>query len=125
MPERRRFLKALAIAPLAPAALVSAEGPPATPSPTPAPPVPSPSPSPAAPSAAARALADVVRARYAAHGFTEEEMAEIERGIDGNLRAGERLKRLGLKNGDEPVTTFAARPPRPRSQAAAPRRSPR
>jgi hypothetical protein len=103
--KRRAFLKAMAGAPLLPAALV-----PSASAQTPAP-VPSPTPS-AAPAPMARALAEAARHRFGAH-LAPGDLEEIEKAIDGNLKAAERLRALALGNAAEPVTVFEARPRRP------------
>jgi hypothetical protein len=102
---RRRFLKSLAVAPLLPAA---AQAPPA---PAPAAEAPRPSPSPGAPTALALALAEAVRHRFGGAALTADDLAEVAKGIDGNLQAASRLReRLSQGNADEPVTLFEARP---------------
>lgn len=102
---RRSFLKSLAAAPLLPAALAQvAPNPPQPPSPTPAP-----SPS-EAPSPMAEALAEAARHRFGAH-FQPGDMDEIRKAIHGNLQAADRLRKVELTNGDEPVTSFSAVPP--------------
>jgi hypothetical protein len=99
---RRSFLKSLAAAPLLPAALTQvAPNPP--PSPTPAPPSDAPSPM-------AESLAEAARHRFGAH-FEAGDMDEIRKMIHGNLQAADRLHKVKLANGDEPVTQFAAQPP--------------
>ena len=103
---RRGFLKCLAVAPLAPAAIA----PQAAPAPAPAPP---PASAPAPPTgheAVAEALAEAVKREYGAHLDT----AELE-AVRKELRAGrERAERLckaaRLSNADEPVNRFEARP---------------
>ena len=114
--KRRAFLKAMAGAPLLPAALVPAAG-----AQTPAP-APSPSPS-DAPAPLAKALAEGARHRFGAH-LGPGDLEEIEKAIDGNLKAAERLRALKLENADEPVTAFEARPRRRRGapDARGPRR---
>jgi hypothetical protein len=117
-PARRRFLKSLAVAPLLPAA---AQAPP-SPLPT-APPVDA--------SPLALALAEAARQRFGA-ALGAEELAEVAKGIDGNLRSAARLRdRLRQGNADEPVTRFEARPapwtpppapPAPRTRRRRPRR---
>jgi hypothetical protein len=114
--KRRAFLKAMAGAPLLPAALVpgvSAQAPAPVPSPTPSP----------APAPMARALAEAARHRFGAH-LAPGDLEEIEKSIDGNLKAAERLRGLALGNADEPVTVFEARPRRRRNapDARGPRR---
>jgi hypothetical protein len=64
----------------------------------------------------------VVRHRYGAQ-LDAAGLEEIDRGIESNLQAAERLKTaLNLGNADEPVTLFAAqrrarRPPARRTPA--------
>ena len=99
---RRRFLGAAAALPLAPLAQV----------PTPAP-VPAPSPSPP-PSPAASTLADLVEQRWGKV-IDPAWKADIRDAIEGNLKAGDRLRAVKLTNADEPVTVFEARPPRRRA----------
>jgi hypothetical protein len=96
---RRAFLGSMAALPLAKGALAQ------TPSPVPAP---APSPAPAA-----QALAQIVEQRWGAL-LDPAWKGEIASAIEGNLKAGERLRTVNLGNGDEPVTVFEARPPRPR-----------
>jgi hypothetical protein len=59
----------------------------------------------------ARGLGEAVRHRYGAQ-LEPADLVEIEKAIEGNLQAAERLKdAVELGNADEPVTVFAARPP--------------
>jgi hypothetical protein len=91
---RRGFLQSLLAAPLLPDSLVSAQAP---------------SPSPPLPDPVADALAAVVKSRYG----TQLDVAELDtvRGeIKKSLEAVGRLKAVKLANGEEPVTTFSARP---------------
>ena len=104
---RRRFLKSLAAAPLLPAAVAEAQTPPA-PS---ASPVPSPSPD-ADP--VAGALTEVVRLRYGSHFEGTDDLAAVREEIARNLQGAARLRSLGLRNADEPVTVFSPRVPGPR-----------
>lgn len=105
---RRRFLRSLATAPLLPAAIAEAQAPPA---PQPAPsPSPAPAPSPEADPVAA-ALAEVVRLRYGAHFEGTDDLGAVREEIGRNLRGAARLRELGLRNADEPVTVFSARVP--------------
>ena len=81
---------------------------------SPLPPAASPPPSPRAsttakpPSAAALAVAMTMRSFDAK--LTDDEIATIARGIDDNRPAGAQLnpKKKRLRNGDEPITRFAA-----------------
>lgn len=61
---------------------------------------------PAEPSALAKALAEGIRLRYPDR-FTPEDLTTITRGIDGRLRAVERLYQTPLTNGDEPDFVYA------------------
>lgn len=102
-PGRRRFLSSLAAAPLLPAAL------------TQTPPTPAPSPA-ATPGTVTRevvadALTEAAR-RLFGERFPSEQATDVYQSIMENLQAAERLRALGQGNSDEPVTTFAARPPR-------------
>jgi hypothetical protein len=103
--RRRTFLASLAAAPLLPAALVQV-----APNP-PAPPSPSPSPS-DRPGPVALALAEAARHRFGAH-YRPGDHEEVAKGIQANLQSADRLRSVPLANADEPVTTFAARPPAP------------
>ena len=118
--KRRTFLKAMAGAPLLPVVLAGEAKAQAPPSPTPG------SPSPAladAPAPQAKALAEAARHRFGAH-VRPDDLTEIEKAIDGNLKAAERLRAVKLGNADEPATVFEARPRRPRGEpdARGPRR---
>src|SRR5438105_4885327 len=116
---RRRFLKALAAAPLLPAALT--QTPPVSPSPSAAPAAPVPSPSasasPEAPGPVADALGEVVRARYGPH-LEAGELDQVKKNIADGLRNADGLRKVPLASGDEPVTRFTARPPALRAVAA-------
>ena len=103
--RRRTFLASLAAAPMLPAALLQV-----APNP-PSPPSPSPSPS-DEPGPMALALAEAARHRFGAH-YGPGDHAEVAKAIHGNLQAADRLRKVPLANSDEPVTTFAARPPAP------------
>ncbi|HVR70063.1 MAG TPA: hypothetical protein VMT87_04385, partial [Vicinamibacteria bacterium] len=64
----------------------------------------------APPGPAAQALGQVVRHRYGAQ-LAPADLALIDKAIEGNLQAAERLKNaMALGNADEPVTVFEARP---------------
>jgi hypothetical protein len=115
MRPRRRFLKALAAAPLAPSALLAAQAPSAPPPTAPAAPPPAPGAEPPGP--AARALGQVVRHRYGAQ-LEAADLELVDKAIESNLQAAERLKNaVRLGNADEPATLFEARPPAPRAGA--------
>ena len=55
----------------------------------------------------AKALAEIVRARYGKH-LSEEQLKDIEKSIGRGQRAAEFLKRTALQNGDEPSFVFRA-----------------
>jgi hypothetical protein len=104
--DRRSFLKALAAAPLVPAAFAQAPAPAPAAAPTP-----TPTPAPTdAPGPVAQALGQAVRQRYGSQ-LEPADFTEIDRGIEQNLQAADRLKSaVKLGNADEPVTLFEARP---------------
>jgi hypothetical protein len=58
------------------------------------------------PSALAKALAETVRLRYPER-FSADDLATITRGIDGRLRAIERLYQTTLTNADEPDFVYS------------------
>jgi hypothetical protein len=99
-PSRRDFATALALAALAPAG-ASAAGPKAAP-----PPEKETDPL----AAAARALADLVRARHGKH-LSDEQLKRVRASIHGHLASGRRMRRVKLANGDEPAFTFSAEVP--------------
>jgi hypothetical protein len=100
---RRRFLKSLAVAPLVPAL------------------APPPTPAPAAPSgheAVAEALAEVVKREFGAH-LDAAELEAVRKELARGVERAERLRKAArLRNADEPVSRFEARPPeaRPRGE---------
>ena len=111
--SRRRFTKTVATAIVA-APLVSlmarAQTPPGgkTKEAT-APPNPQPSPSqqPQKPSPVAEAYAEVARARFGKQ-VTPEQLEQIKKDLEGNVRVADRLRSVKLNNGDEPDFTFIA-----------------
>ena len=107
MSGRRRFIAALGVAPLVPAALAQT---------APAPPHPSPAPSPSAspmPDPTVDALTALVEKRYGT--FIEPgESKDVRAAIEWNVSAAQRLRKHRLSNADEPATTFEALPPAPR-----------
>jgi hypothetical protein len=112
--SRRRFVQSLAaaaaIAPLAAALPAAAQ--------TPAPPVTSPPPPPAPPPAAnevdpevaadARAVTDMIERRFKGR-FDAAQLKLIREDVEGNLGAGRALRKLDLRNADEPDIVFRAR----------------
>jgi hypothetical protein len=105
---RRGFLKGLAVAPLAPAALA----PQAPPVPVPAP-APPPSAAPSPPTgheAVAEALAEAVKREFGAH-LDPAEIEAVRKELQNGLERAERLRQAArLSNADEPVNRFEARP---------------
>jgi len=102
---RRGFLKSLALAPLAPAAL----GPQATPAPAP-PPAAAPAPA-TGHEAVAEALAEAVKREFGAH-LDGAELDAVKKELTRNLESAARLRQAArLGNADEPVSRFEARPP--------------
>jgi hypothetical protein len=106
--SRRQFAKSVATtlvaAPLA-ATLVKAQTP-AKKEPT-APPNPQQTPAPQKPSPLAEAYAEVARVRFGEK-WTPEQMEQVKKDLDGNVRTADRLRAVKLKNGDEPDFTFSA-----------------
>lgn len=106
--SRREFAKSVATtliaAPLA-ASIANAQTP-AKKEPT-APPNPQASPTPQKPSPLAEAYAEVARRRFGEK-LTPEQMEQVKKDLDGNVRAADRLRAVKLKNGDEPDFTFSA-----------------
>jgi hypothetical protein len=107
--SRREFAKSVATtliaAPLA-ASMASAQTPTKPKEPT-APPNPQPSPTPQKPSPLAEAYAEVARQRFGEK-LTPEQMEQVKKDLDGNVRTADRLRAIKLKNGDEPDFTFSA-----------------
>jgi hypothetical protein len=99
--RRRRFLHALAAAPLLPALGDAAPATPATAA----------SPTPRPHDETARALGRIVEARYGSH-LAPGDLDTIVKGIGDALEGAGRLRAYPLSNGDEPVTSFHARPGR-------------
>jgi hypothetical protein len=97
-PTRREFGKALAV--LAAAPLAAQPG-------TAKADEPKPPPARDALAAAADALTEVVRVRHGKH-LTEEQLRQVRSGILSQLRNGEALKQVKLKNDEEPAFTFSA-----------------
>ncbi len=94
---RRGFLKRLALAPLAPAALAPQAAPAA--------------PLPAGTEAVAEALAEAVKRQFGAH-LDDAELEVVKKKLSRNLERAARLRQAArLGNADEPVCRFEARPP--------------
>jgi hypothetical protein len=107
--SRRQFAKSVATtliaAPLA-ASLANAQTPAKPKEPT-APPNPQPTPTPQKPSPLAEAYAEVARRRFGEK-LTPEQLEQVVKDLDGNIRTADRLRAVKLKNGDEPDFTFSA-----------------
>ncbi len=102
---RRGFLKAVALAPLAPAALAAPQAPPAASGGV------APAPAATGVEAMAEALTEVVRREHGSR-LDAEALARIRKRIARRLEGAERLRRAAqLGNGDAPVTTFDPMPP--------------
>jgi len=110
---RRRLLGLLGLAGVAPLWLAGARAADEPPKPGAA------SAAPAAPAATGSAaegpsqdaveLAGLARRRYGAH-LDAGQLQELTTRIDGNLRSGERMRKVKLANADEPDFAFRARP---------------
>ena len=105
--SRRQFTKSitatLVVAPLA-ASLLKAQTPTKSKEAT-APPVPQPGPAPQKPSPLAEAYTEVARVRFGEK-LTPEQLEQIKKDIDGNVRTADRLRAIKLKNEDEPDFIF-------------------
>jgi hypothetical protein len=108
-PSRRQFAKSVATsllaAPLA-ASMVKAQTP-TKPKEATAPPNPQQTPTPQKPSPLAEAYTEVARVRFSEK-LTPEQLEQVRKDLDGNVRAADRLRAVKLKNGDEPDFTFSA-----------------
>jgi hypothetical protein len=106
---RRQFTKSVATtllaAPIA-ASLAKAQMPVKPKEPT-APPNPQQTPAPQPPSPLAEAYTEVARQRFGDK-LTPEQLEQIKKDIDANLKTADRLRAVKLKNGDEPDFTFSA-----------------
>jgi len=120
VPGRRRFLQLISVAGLfqalsAPLAFAQgASKPPAKRATKPAATKPPAKPQPAAPpkpeeeiSEDAKALASIIRRRYGKH-LDEKQLESVTRDLDGDVKAGQRMRQTKLANGDEPDFTFKA-----------------
>lgn len=102
MESRRGFLRALAVAPVAPGAL-ERESPPAPAAGAPA--------LTGASASVEDALAEAIRLQFGAH-LDAAELAEVRRELERNRAAAERLRAAArLTNADDLVNRFEARPP--------------
>jgi hypothetical protein len=107
--SRRQFAKSVATtliaAPFA-ASLVKGQTP-AKPKEAIAPPAQQPTPSPPKPSPLAESYMEVARVRFGEK-LSPEQLEQIKKDLDGNVRTAERLRAVKLKNGDEPDFIFGA-----------------
>jgi hypothetical protein len=107
--SRRQFAKSIATtlvaAPLA-ASLVKGQTP-AKPKEAAAPPNPQSGPTPQKPSPLAEAYTEVARVRFGEK-LAPEQLEQIKKDMDGNVRTADRLRAVKLQNGDEPDFVFAA-----------------
>jgi hypothetical protein len=107
--SRREFAKSVATtliaAPLA-ASLAKAQTP-TKPKEATAPPNPQTSPAPQKLTPLAEAYAEIARMRFGEK-LTPEQLEQVKKDLDGNVRAADRLRAVKLKNGDEPDFTFSA-----------------
>jgi hypothetical protein len=107
--SRRQFAKTIAAALLStPFAASSAHAQaPAKPKEATAPPGPQQSPTTPKPTPLGEAYAEVARARFGDK-MTPEQMEQIKKDMEGNVRTAERLRAVKLKNEDEPDFIFIA-----------------
>jgi hypothetical protein len=107
--SRRQFAKSVATTLVAApfvASLVKAQTP-TKPKEATAPPTPQPGSAPQQPSPLAEAYAEVARVRFGEK-LTPEQLEQIKKDCDGNVRTADRLRAVKLKNGDEPDFVFTA-----------------
>jgi len=106
--SRRQFAKSVATtliaAPLA-ASIVKSQTPTRPKEPT-APPGPQSSQVPQKPSPLAEAYAEVARVRFGEK-LSSEQVEQVKKDLDGNVRNAERLRGVKLKNADEPDFIFS------------------
>jgi hypothetical protein len=78
------------------------------------------------PGPAAEALGEMVRQRYGSQ-LEGDDMVDIKKAIEENLRAADRLKKIALSNADGPVNQFEALPAKAATTSSkrAPRSAPR
>src|SRR5436305_1900133 len=72
-----------------------------------APPNPQQTPAPQKPSPLADAYTEVARQRFGEH-LKPEQLEQVKKDVDGNVRTADRLRAVKLKNGDEPDFVFSA-----------------
>lgn len=111
--SRRRFAKSVVASIIATplvASMARAQKPETKEATAPPNPQPTPTPTTAAqqkPSPVAEAYAEVARTRFGEY-TTPEQLEQIKKDIDGNVRSAERLRAAKLKNSDEPDFVFSA-----------------
>jgi len=59
------------------------------------------------PSAEAKRLGEIAKIRFGQH-LSEDQLKLLVEDLDGGLQSGQRLRKLGLKNADEPDFLFRA-----------------
>lgn len=59
------------------------------------------------PSAEAKRLGEIAKVRFGQH-LNEEQLKSLVEALDGGLQSGQRLRKLGLQNADEPDFLFRA-----------------
>jgi hypothetical protein len=103
--SRRAFAKSVVASLIAvPIASSLAQSQTATPTPTPSP---TPSPTPRRPSPIALAYFEVAKERFGKY-MTAEQLEQVKRDLEGNVRTAERFSAVKLQNGDEPDFVFSA-----------------
>ncbi len=113
--SRRAFAKTVAVSLLAvPVASTLVQAQTATPTPTTSPSPsptptssPSPSPTPRPPSPVAEAYFEVAKKRFGEF-VTDEQLEQIKRDMEGNVRSAQALRNVKLQNSDEPDFVFSA-----------------
>ena len=107
--SRRQFAKSVATtllaAPLA-ASLANAQTPTKPKEPA-APPNPQPNTTPPKPTPLAEAYTEAARVRFGEK-LTPEQLEQVRKDLDGNVRTADRLRAVKLKNSDEPDFVFSA-----------------
>jgi hypothetical protein len=101
--SRRAFAKSVAASLIAvPIASSLSQAQTATPTPSP-----TPSPMPRPPSPVALAYFEVAKGRFGKY-MTAEQLEQVKRDLEGNVRTTERFSAVKLQNGDEPDFVFSA-----------------
>jgi len=103
--SRRAFAKSVAVSLIAaPVAVSLSQAQTSTPTPTP---TLSPSPTPRPPSPVAEAYFEVAKKRFGEF-VTNEQLEQMKRDLEGNVRSAQALRNLKLQNSDEPDFVFSA-----------------